>query len=447
MFSKDIKYVLLVLLHVLFGVAVFFMPFLSKLYAVLITVVGLYFVITSRNTNNEVLYVGAYIVGCEVFLRMTGGNFIYEFAKYGVILFVFIGVYYDGMSKNAVPYWVFLVLLVPGVVLATQVLNYDTVIRKTISFNISGPLCLGITALYTYLKPVTFKQINDVLLFMLLPIISCTMYLVLYTPSVQDVVTGTGSNFETSGGFGPNQVATILGLGAFIAVTRLLFDSKSLLVAAVNLVLLVNIGYRGLVTFSRGGMLTALIMIVVLLSITYFKTRGRSRSKLTFIIVLIGAFLVGIWTFSSSQTSGLIEKRYANQDASGRVKETQLSGREQISETEITYFLENPIFGIGVAKGAELRKEATGDVILSHNEITRMIAEHGTFGIVALMILLFTPLVLYLDNKHHIYLLCFFVFWLLTINHAAMRLAAPAFIYALTLLKVTSNEVSAVHRK
>jgi hypothetical protein len=30
----------------------------------------------------------------------------------------------------------------------------------------------------------------------------------------------------------------------------------------------------------------------------------------------------------------------------------------------------------------------------------------------------------------------FLLFWFLTINHAAMRIAAPAFIYALSLLKV-----------
>jgi hypothetical protein len=29
------------------------------------------------------------------------------------------------------------------------------------------------------------------------------------------VITGTESNFQTSGGFGPNQVATFLGLGMF----------------------------------------------------------------------------------------------------------------------------------------------------------------------------------------------------------------------------------------
>jgi O-antigen ligase len=107
---------------------------------------------------------------------------------------------------------------------------------------------------------------------------------------------------------------------------------------------------------------------------------------------------------------------------------------------EIETFFEYPVFGIGVGRNMEKRYERTGVIVVSHNEITRMIAEHGSLGILALLILFFTPLILYLDNKYNIYLLCFLTFWLLTINHAAMRLAAPAFLYSLALLKVAHDE-------
>ena len=65
-----------------------------------------------------------------------------------------------------------------------------------------------------------------------------------------------------------------------------------------------------------------------------------------------------------------------------------------------------------------------------------------------LLILFFTPIFLYLDNKQNIYLFCFLLFWLLTINHAAMRTAAPSFVYALSLLKVRfEDEAPSVHRE
>ena len=107
-----------------------------------------------------------------------------------------------------------------------------------------------------------------------------------------------------------------------------------------------------------------------------------------------------------------------------------------MAKSEIDMFLKNPIFGVGVGKGYEVRKAESGLDAVSHDEITRMLAEHGALGIIALLILFFTPLFLYLENKFNMYLLCFVAFWFLTINHAAMRTAVPAFVYSLSLLNV-----------
>jgi hypothetical protein len=78
-----------------------------------------------------------------------------------------------------------------------------------------------------------------------------------------------------------------------------------------------------------------------------------------------------------------------------------------------------------------------------------MASEHGALGVLGLLILFATPLFLYLDNNHNIYLLSFIVFWILTINHAAMRIAAPAFVYALSLLKVVviNEKEPVIHRE
>ena len=105
-----------------------------------------------------------------------------------------------------------------------------------------------------------------------------------------------------------------------------------------------------------------------------------------------------------------------------------------------------------VSRSAQARAEANGktkdQTHISHDEITRMLAEHGSLGILGLLILFCTPIFLYLDNKQHIYVFCFLAFWLLTINHAAMRTAAPSFVYALSLLKVKFNEEEdTVHRE
>jgi len=430
------SYSYLLIIHAVIAIAVFILPFLSKLYALLIPIVGFYIVYKTKNKNNEVLFIAAYLVGVEVFLRMTGGNFNNEFVKLNVIFFMLFGMIYSNFSKNAFIYWFFLILLIPGILITSTVFNPSIDIKKLLAFNLSGPVCLAISSIYMFKRRILFADLQNILVAIGLPIVSTTVYLFLFNPSVRDVVTGTQSNFETSGGFGPNQVSTILGLGIFIFFTQLILFSKSKKIMILNGGLLLFITYRGIVTFSRGGVMTAVAMIVCLLFLLYSFSNAKGKNKFVFVFILTGFMAAGVWTYSSFQTRGLIEKRYANQDARGRTKDDRLGGREEIMAEEIKNFMDNPILGIGAGMGKEVRKEAFGHEVASHNEITRMLSEHGLFGIFGLLILGITPFVLYINNKQHLYFLSFFVFWLLTINHAAMRIAAPAFIYGLTLLLV-----------
>lgn len=434
--KTKLSYSFLLVLHAVIALAVFAIPFLSKLYALFIPIAGFFIVYRTKNANNEVLYIAAYLVGVEVFLRMTGGNFNNEFVKVNVIFFMLLGMIYSNFSINAFLYWFFLILLIPGILITATVFNPSIDIKKSLVFNLSGPVCLAISSIYMFKRRILFSDLQNILVAMALPIVSTTIYLFLFNPSVRDVVTGTQSNFETSGGFGPNQVSTVLGLGIFVFFTQLVLFSKSKMTIVINSFLLLFITYRGIVTFSRGGVITAVAMIVCLLFLLYRFSNAKGRSKFVLVFILTGLMAVGVWTYSSFQTKGLIEKRYANQDARGREKKDQLGGREQIMNEELKLFMDNPILGVGAGIGKEKRKETFGEEVASHNEITRMLSEHGLFGIFGLLILFVTPFVLYINNREHLYFLSFYIFWLLTINHAAMRTAAPAFVYALSLLLV-----------
>nr|WP_199000975.1 O-antigen ligase family protein [Flavobacterium sp. ASV13] len=434
--KRKTPYNLLLLIHAVIAVVVFAVPFLSKIYALLIPVVGFFIVYRTKNKNNEVLLVAAYLVGVEVLLRMTGGNFNNEFVKVNVIFFMLLGMIYSNFSTSGFVYWFFLILLIPGILITSTVFNPSIDIKKSLVFNLSGPVCLAISSIYMFKRRILFTDLQNVLVVMGLPIVSTTIYLFLYNPSVRDVVTGTQSNFETSGGFGPNQVSTILGLGMFVFFTQLILFSKSKKAIILNGILLIFITYRGIVTFSRGGIMTAVAMIVFLLFLLYVYSNDKGKKKFVVVFFLTGLIAAGVWSYSSFQTKGLIEKRYANKDAAGRTKKDRLGGREEIMNEELSVFIDNPILGIGAGMGKEVRKETFGAEVASHNEITRMLSEHGLFGVFGLLILAITPFVVYVNNRQHLYFLSFFVFWLLTINHAAMRTAAPAFVYALSLLFV-----------
>lgn len=442
--KSEVNYVKLALLHVCIAVVIFFIPFLSKIYALLIAVFGFYYVIKKNNKNNEVLYVSAYIVGAEVFLRMTGGNLNNEYVKVVVSFLMLLGFVLSGFSKSSFVYWLYFLFLLPAVLITMSHQDLNLEIRKAITFNISGPVCLGLCALYCYRRHLLYSQLQNVVVLLGLPIISILMYLLLYNPSVRDVVTGTQSNFATSGGFGPNQVATILGLGMFVFFCQLVFMSKSKSIMVLNAFLFVFTSYRAIVTFSRGGVITGFVMILLVLLATYFFTNSTGKRKLIWIVVLSGIMALGVWGYSVIQTSGLINKRYANQDARGRVKDDRLGGREQVMNTEIVLFKENPMVGIGIGLGKSYREQMLGQEVASHNEITRLLSEHGMFGIFILIILLITPLILFLTNYQNFYFFSFYIFWLLTINHAAMRTAAPAFVYALTLLNIKFKPIQII---
>lgn len=424
-----------ILLHIVIGLIIYYIPISSQLISLTVVFLSVFLVLASKNKVLAVLITCAYVATSDVFFRMTGGLFFYELHKYLLIVLVLIGFLFDQVRTKGQVYLIYIGLLLLTIVFTSY--NYTDEVRKMIAFNLAGPVSLGFVAFYFYKKKVTMQQLSKVLFYALLPIVSLVVYLFLYTPSVRDSVTGTASNFATSGGFGPNQVATILGVGMFILFSRLLFNKFKGVQSVVELVLLGYISFRGLVTFSRGGILTAIAAILILIAITYLRGQKVFRTKV-FIVVFYGVVLgASVWLYASNRTSGLIENRYANENAMGVEKQDISTGRKDLFLTEVEAFIESPIIGIGVGKNKDYRFDKTGKVAASHNEISRLLAEHGSLGILALGILLFVPLLLRIENNRNIYFYSFFIMWFLTINHSAMRIAFPSFIYGLCLLDVT----------
>lgn len=437
----DKDYFKLIIGHLGIGILISIFPFLAKVYALLIVVVGLYFVIKNKNKNHEVLYVAAYLVGSEVFLRTTQGNPFHEYGRYFVMLFIFLGLYYSGFSKKAYPYWAFLLCLIPSIFIAINHLDSD--VRKKIFFDILGPVSLGICALYTYNRTISRREIDNILLGIGLPVLACCTFLFFKYPLSEAVIKNTESQVFLSGDYAPNQMATTLGLGMFVYFLRFILLSASNRMLLLNGLLFCFIYYRGLLTFSRGGMITAMAMVIILVVFILIHYKKHFPVKLKLLVISLAFPLIFI--LGSCQTDGLLFKRYNNQNPSGLYKSYETEGRNDIALDEIKQFQKNPIMGVGVGKTKESRSLKHGSSISTHNEITRMLAEHGLFGIAGILILLFTPMFLFLKDKENLYLLCLFAFWLLTINHTGMRVAAPSFIYALALLNFKeSDEINSV---
>ena len=233
-------YYKLLVFHVFLAVVIFLFRPLATIYFLCITIFFSYKILMAPKKNKSfyVIMACAYIVGIEVLLRMNGGTFFYEAIKYLVIAFIMMGLISNSFSNQSLIYVLYILLLIPSIFVAVTEMGFETDIRRAIAFNLSGPVCLGITAVFCYKRTITFKQIQNILLFFLLPIVSMMVYLVLYTPNLQEVITGTGSNFETSGGFGPNQVATVLGIGMFVLAVRFFISKETIFHRLFDLVLL-----------------------------------------------------------------------------------------------------------------------------------------------------------------------------------------------------------------
>ncbi|OMP31179.1 hypothetical protein BKM32_08960 [Mangrovimonas sp. DI 80] len=430
------------------GLLVFLFQSISKVYFVGAVLYFIWKIILGPKKDKifNVFLACSYFVGAEVFFRMTKGGLSYEASKYLVIVFTVMGMFYKGVSGKGYPYFMYLILLVPAIVVASITLTFDANFRTNIAFVLSGPVCLGVAALFCYERKVSHKQILDMLLYMLLPLVATTTYLFLYNPSIKDTLSGTASNSATSGGFGPNQVATVLGLGMFIMVVRLFLQSPNILLKVLNIALLGAMGFRAIVTFSRGGIFAAVIVVGAFLWTLFFRSSLRQKNQImgSFMLLIVGLAIT--WMISSTQTMGLIDKRYANEDAQGREKSDITTGRVDLFMEEVNGFLESPFLGIGASRTKNKRVEQSGHHLPSHNEVGRLLAEHGFLGIIILTILIFTPLAYRGKHQNSLFFWSFLCFWFATINHSGMRIAAPSFIYALSLLNVTYEQRS-VHRK
>ena len=422
--------------HIIIGYLSTF-SFFPKVFTGIIFLIAIPLIFINNNKNEEALVFSAYLVSAEVFLRMTKGFILYETGKYGVILFLLLGIFVGRFKqKFSVSLFFYLLLLLLGIVF-TRVPEGEY-IRKAIAFNLSGPFVLGIAGLYFYKRLIFKEDLLNTLFFMLLPLISMITYLFFYTPNLREIVFGGVANFATSGGFGPNQVSTALGLGVFIISVLILLKKRITGYVLLDVFVLLYFVYRALLTFSRGGLITGIVAIIsfVLFYSLFKKVSLRAFISYTGLTVV---FIVSIWLYTSNITGGMLDNRYAGKNAKGVLKKDITSGRGAILNEQIASFVDNPL-GIGVGNGKYKRQGAIGHVTAaSHNEVGRLIEEHGIIGFIILLLLLVLPLLNFWvgDNYNRAFTTAFYIFWFLTINHSAMRIAFPGFIYGLSLINIT----------
>jgi hypothetical protein len=172
--------------------------------------------------------------------------------------------------------------------------------------------------------------------------------------------------------------------------------------------------------------LAGALILVIFGSATF--TDGLKKIIPTLILVLL--FTVLLFPALNDFTGGALEDRFS---------ETSTTNRSRIAESDLRIFQENPVLGVGVGVAYGYRERFLGFKAMTHTEFSRLIAEHGMFGIVAILMLglmAFTQI-----RKHKLRIVRALaagaVVWTsFFMLNAGMRLAAPSFIWGLIFITV-----------
>ena len=381
----------------------------------------------------RVAYLGAYIAGSDVLWRMTSGSrIIYESGKYGLSL-VFLAAIVRSRSLRPplIPLLYFLLLL-PSIVVVLQ--NPDVArVRKDVSFNLSGPLALAVACWFYSGIRMSRDELLKVFWVALAPIVGISSIAFFWTVTSTNVVFNGESNLIASGGFGPNQVSALLGVGALLAFLCFILKGHKVFIRFLLLGFGLLFASQSALTFSRTGLLAAGCSALASGVSLCRETRARARLVLAAAVVsLVGYYAVV--PFLDAFTEGGLTRRFS---------EKTTSGRGVLAEKDVEVFMSNLPLGVGPG-GSKLFHEMQGDShYATHSEVTRMLAEHGVLGVLALGMIVRMTLVSYFgarspfDRGVRAALLS----WaLLIMTTNALRYAMPSLLFGLCCASFEADE-------
>lgn len=381
----------------------------------------------NKKRPEKTLYALAYIPASEVLWRMTKARVFWEFGKYAIVLIAIISIFSKGPKRVAVPF-LYLLLLMPAIF----ILPFDTkdleVLRQQISFNLSGPLALAACVVCCSGLKVTSDQLQKAFIVFLGPVAGVASIAGMSVYSAREMFKHeTESSFAGSGGFGPNQVSGLLGMGAVIALFYLLENKNKKIVRGIMFFLGLLFATQSALTFSRGGLYCAAGALFFLILNMVQNKKSRNRIVSSLVLVLLAANFIALPALTKFTGGAIVE----------RFKDTSATGRESIFQDDISIWLKNPILGVGPGEST-FRREKYGRDIVAHSEISRLLSEHGIFGLISLILLVVMAASAYRRAKHPTSkaLVTSMVVWtILNMLTAAMRIGLGSFVYGLAFIQ------------
>jgi len=421
----------IIAVHAVLGVGGTMTRLIPTAHAVATVGVGLALMFFGKRPD-RIVAVAAYGGMCDAYWRMTKSSAPWELSKYllalgAVVLAVrFIRRYPKGRLPIAL-----ILVLVPGILLTAFSESLGET-RDKVSMTEMGLIAFALAALaFRHLTATRAEAWNLgwILLGPLVMALAITTHALLTTP---DLSFTSESSFTATGGFGPNQVSSAMGLITLLCVLLAFLPwGRKLWWVLAPLGLWAT--WATFLTFSRGGIYSAVLAGAAMLLVGITQRGARLRSLLT--LAAVSVALLVVFSSANDFSGNWLDTRY---------EKAGTTGRTNIAEADFAVFESHPLFGVGSGRAGEFRR-GEGDVLDSaaaHTEFTRLLAEHGVFGLAAIALIAVMLVQSYrwsLSYWNRLTIVALSMWSLTTMLHAATRIGAISVMLALTQLRVADN--------
>jgi len=439
--SNILLILMLIGVHIVLALAMKMYPILSTFHAILTGILGLLIVLFAKRTKWLIIVTG-YITGSEVLWRMTSADVFWEYGKYVIsALFVISIIRYRILYRLKIsdiwPILYFLLLLL-SVPLTINALGIGADARNEISFNLSGPLSLFICVLFLSKVKINSKILIELAWSIFTPIVGISTLILAEIIGTDSIIFTNDSNFAMSGGFGPNQVSAILGVGTIFLFFVLIYEIRWLPRLLALSLLIISIVQSAL-TFSRGGIYNLLLTLP--LAIIIISRSPGYRSRLLFVVVLLGIILgYLVLPQLDNFTSGMLSQRFSDLNP---------TLRQNIGQVELDIWFSHPVLGVGPGIAKYQSFSSLGILVAAHTEYTRMLAEHGVVGLLAIIILICIAVRAFFKANGPLqkaYVLILVGWPMAEMSHAAMRLVAVSYLFGLAQMAWQESKIERMSR-
>jgi O-antigen ligase len=343
---------------------------------VTVLAVGTFSALISRRSSLP-LYCMSYIVGSEVLWRTVDASAMtaWEFGKYGVIAIALTSLLRQPGRRLPILPIAYIILLLPSTTMWLGDIAPLDIVRRRIVGNLLGPLSLSVCAVYFSRTFINEERLRHLAMVILAPVISiATLSLYNIITLGEELQFRESANRLASGGGGPNQVSNTLAFG-IILCWLLIYQRKLSGIHRVMIsFIMVALSVPMILTLSRGGVFTTIIVVVGTSPFLVQSRRKRIRLLIAGASVMLILFMV-VWPRVNQYTAGAAERRYSNLQSS----------RWDLMRSEFLVFLDNPLLGVGPGHARHDVTQYMGFELQAHVEFTRLLAEHGMFGVVAMI--------------------------------------------------------------